>query len=112
MTKYEALEKNAVFNRKMRLLTNLRYGQSQVNGSVFGAFPVLKARAFYQTTGALAEGEELGSNLLQVLHRRPAELGGLGKVAGAAPALPPGPKAAKRLFCPGATLSSQNPGWL
>src|SRR5882724_9723154 len=35
MTKYEALEKNAVSNRKMRLLTNLRYGQSQVNGSVF-----------------------------------------------------------------------------
>ena len=55
MTKYEALEKNAVSNRKMRLLTNLRYGQSQVNGSVFGAFPVLKARAFYQTTGALAD---------------------------------------------------------
>src|SRR6266478_7843927 len=55
MTKYEALEKNAVSNRKMRLLTNLRYRQSQVNGSVFGAFPVLKARAFYQTTGALAE---------------------------------------------------------
>ena len=36
----------------------------------------------------MAEGEELGSNLLQVLHRRPAELGGLGKVARAAPALP------------------------
>src|ERR1700676_4218881 len=38
----------------------------------------------------MAEGEELGSNLLQVLHRRPTELGGLGKVARAAPALPPG----------------------
>jgi hypothetical protein len=36
----------------------------------------------------LAEGEELGSNLLQVPHRRPTELGGLGKVAGAPPALP------------------------
>jgi len=34
----------------------------------------------------LAEGEELGSNLLQVLHRRPTELGGLGWVAGALPA--------------------------
>jgi hypothetical protein len=32
----------------------------------------------------LAEGEELGSNLLQVLHRRPTELGGLGEVARAA----------------------------
>lgn len=52
----------------------------------------------------VAEGEELGSNLLLVLHRRPAELGGLGKVARAGPALPPGPKVAKRLFCPGAAL--------
>src|SRR5258708_32574966 len=38
--------------------------------------------------GRVAEGEELGSNLLQVLHRRPTELSGLGKVARAAPALP------------------------
>jgi hypothetical protein len=51
----------------------------------------------------MAEGEELESNLLLVLHRRPAELGGLGKVARAGPALP-GPKAAKRPFCPGAAL--------
>jgi len=41
--------------------------------------------------GNLAEGEELGSNLLQVLHRRPTELGGLGWVAGGGhpTALPP-----------------------
>jgi hypothetical protein len=57
----------------------------------------------------MAEGEELGSNLLQVLHRRPTELDGLGNVAGAAPALPPGPKAAKRAILP---RGSQNLGWL
>ena len=34
----------------------------------------------------VAEGEELESNILRVLHRKPAELGGLGKVARAAPA--------------------------
>src|SRR3984893_9339904 len=55
----------------------------------------------------MAEGEELGSNLLRVLHRRPAELGGLGKVARAAPALPAGPKAAKRAFCPEAALAAE-----
>jgi len=59
----------------------------------------------------LAEGEELGSNLLRVLYRRPAELGGLGKVARAAPALPRVQKAAKRPFFPGAALSGQNPCW-
>jgi hypothetical protein len=66
----------------------------------------------YAASAKVAEGEELGSNLLQVLHRRPTELGGLGKIARAAPALPPGSKAAKRPFCPGEALSSQNSGWL
>jgi hypothetical protein len=46
----------------------------------------------------LAEGEELGSNP----YRRPTELGGLDKVARAAQLSLPGPKAAKRPFCPGA----------
>lgn len=39
-----------------------------------------------EENSVVAEGEELGSNLLQVLHRRPTELGGLGWVAGALPA--------------------------
>jgi hypothetical protein len=52
---------------------------------------VVSARPYYSgrqalLAGFLVEGEELGSNLLQVLHRRPTELGGLGWVAGALPA--------------------------
>src|SRR6202048_2544565 len=43
-----------------------------------------RMRQRHTTSARLAEGEELGSNLLQVLHRRPTELGGLGKVARAA----------------------------
>ena len=45
-----------------------------------------QVRAENGALSKLAEGEELGSNLLQVLHRRPTELGGLGWVAGALPA--------------------------
>jgi hypothetical protein len=49
----------------------------------------------------VAEGEELGSNLLQVLHRTPTELGAVDWVAGAPSSPPSGSKAAKRPFCPG-----------
>jgi hypothetical protein len=67
---------------------------------------VVSARPYYSgrqalLAGFLVEGEELRSNLLQVLHRRPTELGGLGWVAGALPAPPSGSKAAKQPFCPG-----------
>src|SRR5437762_11845219 len=88
MTKYEALEKNVVSRRK---LTSLR--QSLVRSvtqkvSVCWGFWGGSTELDSRLPWSLAEGEELGSNLLQVPHRRPAELGGLGKVAGAPPALP------------------------
>jgi hypothetical protein len=60
----------------------------------------------------MAEGEELGSNLLQVLHRRPTELGGLGWVGGAIPALPPDRRLRNGHSALEGTVSSQNPGWL
>jgi hypothetical protein len=60
----------------------------------------------------VAEGEELGSNLLQALHRRPTELGGLGWVAGALPALPPNRRPRNSPSALEAAVSSQNPGWL
>lgn len=60
----------------------------------------------------LAEGEELGSNLLQVLQRRPTELVGLGWVAGAPPVLPPDRRPRNGHSALEATVSSQNPGWL
>jgi hypothetical protein len=83
-------------------VTNIR------NTSSTAAFAFVAALSVVRS---VAEGEELESNLLRVLHRKPAELGGLGKVARAAPAFPPGPKAAKRPFCPGGPCS-QNSGWL
>jgi hypothetical protein len=66
MTKYEALEKNAVSEPEMPQLENLQYSPIRRNGSLcWGIFglshgPQCKDRAM------VAEGEELGSNLLHV----------------------------------------------
>jgi hypothetical protein len=77
MTKYEALEKNAVSEPEMPQLENLQYSPIRRNGSLcWGIFglshgPQCKDRAM------VAEGEELGSNLLHVLPRtRQQQIGG------------------------------------
>jgi hypothetical protein len=76
MTKYEALEKNAVSEPEMPQLENLQYSPIRRNGSLcWGIFglshgPQCKDRAM------VAEGEELGSNLLRVAQSSPWAPGG------------------------------------
>jgi hypothetical protein len=71
-TKYEALEKNAVSRPIVPKIGNLRYSRDPRKPlfclGIFGLFVDAKAR----TPGRVAEGEELGSNLLRVFQSSPA----------------------------------------
>jgi hypothetical protein len=68
-TKYEALEKNAVSRPILPKIGNLRYSRDPRKphfcSGIFGLFVDPEA----WTLGRVAEGEELGSNLLQVIER-------------------------------------------
>jgi hypothetical protein len=84
--KYEALEKNALSEPRMPALDNLKYSRDSRKAPLYWQIFGRSIDGEIGVRVSLAEGEELGSNLLQVLHRRPTELGGLGWVAGALPA--------------------------
>jgi hypothetical protein len=68
-TKYETLEKNAVSRPIVPKIGNLRYGRDPRKphfcSGIFGLFVDAEAR----TLGRVAEGEELGSNLLHTAQR-------------------------------------------
>lgn len=65
MTKYEALEKNTVSEPEMPQLENLQYSPIRRNGSLCcGIFGLSYGRQC-KDRAMVAEGEELGSNLLQ-----------------------------------------------
>jgi hypothetical protein len=65
MTKYEALEKNAVSEPEKPQLENLQYSPIRRNGSLCcGIFGLSYGRQC-KDRAMVAEGEELGSNLLQ-----------------------------------------------
>ena len=69
MTKYEALEKNAVSEPEMPQLENLQYSLIRRNGSLcWGIFGLSHGRQC-KDRAILAEGEQLGSNLLRVSQR-------------------------------------------
>ncbi len=61
LTKYEALEKNAVSEPKMPPLGNLKYSRYSRKASLYWRF---SAFSLMEKSGCRYEGEELGSNLL------------------------------------------------
>src|SRR5260221_2879538 len=73
-TKYEALEKNAVSRPIVPKIANLRYSRDPRKphfcSGIFGLF--VDAEAW--TLGRVAEGEELGSNLLPLSERTRSRL--------------------------------------
>jgi hypothetical protein len=81
--KYEALEKNVVSNGKLPSFRQSLVRSFSYKVSVCWGFWGRPTEFDGRLPRSMAEGEELGSSLLQVLHRRPTELGGLGNVAGA-----------------------------
>jgi hypothetical protein len=88
-TKYEGLENNSVSERKYCKSAVSSIAATLEKPRFVGRFSAHSLAEKSKEPVSLAEGEELGSNLLQVLHRRPTELGGLGEVARAAPSPPP-----------------------
>jgi|HubBroStandDraft_6_1064221.scaffolds.fasta_scaffold1008671_2 hypothetical protein len=69
MTKYEALEKNAVSEPKMPPLGNLKYSRNSRKASLYWEIFGLFIDGEIRLPVRVAEGEELGSNLLRVFHR-------------------------------------------
>ena len=78
MTKYEALEKNAVSNRKLSSLRQSLVRSVTQKVSVCWGFRGWSTELDGRLPRLLAEGEELGSNLLHVGQRTPASSNGSG----------------------------------
>jgi hypothetical protein len=69
MTKYEALEKNGVSEPKMPQLGNLKYSRNSRKAPLSWEISGLFINGEIWARVSLAEGEELGSNLLHVGRR-------------------------------------------
>jgi hypothetical protein len=72
MTKYEALEKNTVSEPEMPQLENLQYSPICRNGSLCWGIFGLSYRRQCKDRAMVAEGEQLGSNLLRERQRSAA----------------------------------------
>ena len=93
MTKYEALEKNVVSNHKLPSLRQSLVRSFTWNVSVCWGFWGGSTELNSRLPGSMAEGEELGSNLLHVGQGTAASSGGRGSWQSAAKAVLGGPKA-------------------
>jgi hypothetical protein len=78
MTKYEALEKNVVSNHKLPSLRQSLVRSFTWNVSVCWGFWGGSTELNSRLPGSMAEGEELGSNLLRVAQSSPGYPGGSG----------------------------------
>jgi hypothetical protein len=77
-TKYEGLENNSVSERKYCKSAVSSIAATLEKPRFVGRFSAHSLAEKSKEPVSLAEGEELGSNLLQVLHRRPTEFGRTG----------------------------------